>query len=164
MCIHEKCGTASRVRNILSKVLIILVFLVKILKTTPTVYNLFTVWFPKELVGHDFPSLRSQNRVVFTLLPFHGYWKLEGAVQTEFRHGQGRRFLHKRPPRLAHSRRTWRAHTHSKLHGNVINPLYYCWLVWTRSCSKWPRHVNTAYCNFLTNVWHDSVRSFVRGR
>ena len=76
-------------------------------KTTPKQYNRFTVWFPKELIGHDFPSLRSQNRVVFILLPFHGYWELEGAVQTAFRHGQGLRLLYKRPPRVAHSRSTW---------------------------------------------------------
>ena len=51
-------------------------------KTIPKLYNLFTVWFPKELVGHNFHALRSQNRAVFTSLPFQGYWELEGPVQT----------------------------------------------------------------------------------
>ena len=77
MCIHEKCGTASRIRNILSKVMIFLVFLVKIHKTTPELYNIFTVWFPKELIGHDFPSLRSQNRADFGELVLRARWELE---------------------------------------------------------------------------------------
>ena len=39
--------------------------------------------FPKELVGHNFHTLRSLNRAVFTSLPFQGYWELEETVQTQ---------------------------------------------------------------------------------
>ena len=53
-------------------------------KYTPKLYNLFTVWFPKELVGHNFHALRSQNCSVFTSLPFQRYWELAGAVQTQY--------------------------------------------------------------------------------
>ena len=90
-------------------------------KHTPKLYNLFTVWFPKELVGHNFHALRSQNCVVFTSLPFQGYCELEGAVQTQHGHWLGRALSHKRPPRVAHSRRrTCGVCAHSKLHENVI--------------------------------------------
>ena len=73
-------------------------------KTIPKLYNLFTVWFPKELVGHN----------------FHGYCELEGAVQTQHGHWLGRPLSHKRPPRVAHSRRTCGAKVHRFLYGNVI--------------------------------------------
>ena len=46
--------------------------------------NLFTLWFPKELVGHNFHTLQSQNRAAFTSLPFQGYCELEGPVQTTY--------------------------------------------------------------------------------
>ena len=48
------------------------------------------MWFPKELVGHNFHALRLQKRADFTSLPFQRYWELEGAVQTQYGHGQGR--------------------------------------------------------------------------
>ena len=89
-------------------------------KYTPKLYNLFTVWFPKELVGHNFHALRSQNCSVFTSLPFQRYWELEGAIQTQHGYGQGCPLSHKRPPRVAHSRRTCGAKVHRLLHGNVI--------------------------------------------
>ena len=95
-------------------------------KYTPKLYNLFTVWFPKELVGHNFHALRSQNCVVFTSLPFQGYCELEGAVQTQHGYWLGRPLSHKRPPRVAHSRRTCGAKVHRFLYGNVINQWYSC--------------------------------------
>ena len=102
-------------------------------KTTPKLCNLFTVWFPKELVGHNFHTLRSQNRAAFTSLPFQGYCELEGAVQTQHGYWLGRPLSHKRPPRVAHSRRTCGAKVHRFLYGNVIMSY---WLVWTRSYIK----------------------------
>ena len=49
-CIHEKCGRASRIQNILAKVLKIKSSLPESTKTTPKLCKLFTVWFPKELL------------------------------------------------------------------------------------------------------------------
>ena len=52
--IHEKCGRASPIRNILAKVLDIYVFPVKIDKNHRKICKLFTVWFPKELAMSRF--------------------------------------------------------------------------------------------------------------
>ena len=49
MCIHEKCGKASRIQNILVKSQKMKSFLSKLTKTIPKRCNWFTVWFPKEL-------------------------------------------------------------------------------------------------------------------
>ena len=47
--IHEKCGRASPIRNILVKIMDIYVLLVKIGKNHRKTCWLFTVWFPKEM-------------------------------------------------------------------------------------------------------------------
>ena len=52
--IHEKCGRASPIRNILAKVLDIYVFPVKISKNHRKCCKLFTVWFPKEMAMSRF--------------------------------------------------------------------------------------------------------------
>ena len=52
--IHEKCGRASPIRNILAKVMKMKSSLPKSAKTIQKLYNLFTVEFAKELTGHTF--------------------------------------------------------------------------------------------------------------
>ena len=89
-------------------------------KYTPKLYNLFTVWFPKELVGHNFHTLRSQNRAVFTSLPFQGYCELEGPVQTTVRHGHACPLSHNGCLSATQSRRTSSVNGHTQLHENVI--------------------------------------------
>ena len=56
--IHEKCERASRIRNILAKVLGIYVFPVKTNKNHRKICKLFTVWFPKELAMSSFSGFR----------------------------------------------------------------------------------------------------------
>ena len=102
-------------------------------KTIPKLCNLFTVWFPKELVGHNFHTLRSQNRAAFTSLPFQGYCELEGPVQTTAAHDHTCLLSHKGCLSAAQNRRTSRLNGCKQLHGNVIIPYR---LVWTRSCTK----------------------------
>ena len=89
--------------------------------TTPKLCNLFTVWFPKELVGHNFHALRSQNRAVFTSLPFQGYCELEGPVQTTAAHGHTCLLSHKGCLSATQSRRTSSVNGCKQLHENVIN-------------------------------------------
>ena len=102
-------------------------------KTIPKLCNLFTVWFPKELVGHNFHTLRSQNRAAFTSLPFQGYCELEGPVQTTAAHGHTCLLSHTGCLSAAQSRRTSSVNGHKQLHENVINHWYICRPVWTRS-------------------------------
>ena len=94
----------------------------KIHKNHPKLHNLFTVWLPKELAGHNFHDLRSQNLAVFTSLPFQGYWELEGPVQTTAAHDHTCLLSHKGCLSATQSRRTSGVNGHKQLHENVIIP------------------------------------------
>ena len=107
-------------------------------KTTPKLYNLFTVWFPKELVGHDFHTLRSQNRAAFTSLPFQGYCELEGPVQTTVAYDHTCLLSRKGCLSATQSQRTSSVNGHKQLHENVIISYR---LVWTRSYRTVPPDV-----------------------
>ena len=87
----------------------------------PPQKTIYTVWFPKELVGHNFSSLRSQNRAAFTSLPFQGYWEFEGPVQTTAAHGHTCLLSHKGCLSGTQSRRTSSVNGRKQLHENVIN-------------------------------------------
>ena len=92
-CIHEKCGRASRIQNILAKVLKMNSSLSKSTKTSQKLRNLFIVIYNRNPYSNPPPLGRGTSvhfgqkmRANFERTYLQCYLKLEARVETTLRH------------------------------------------------------------------------------